>query len=120
MNFDDAITAHSQWKIRLQGVINGSNKEVLDPQVIAQDDRCAMGQWIHGEARRQYGSLPEFAALVKQHAEFHQHAAEVLRMVLQGQADKARACLETGGSFTESSIRTITAIRQLRRKVESA
>lgn len=120
MNFEDAITAHSQWKIRLQGVLNGSNKEVLDPQVVGLDNKCALGQWIHGEAKQQYGALPEYVALVKQHAAFHQHAAAVLRMALQGQADQARACLETSGSFTEASIRTITAIRQLRRKVEAS
>jgi methyl-accepting chemotaxis protein len=120
MNFDDAITAHSQWKIRLQGVINGSSKEILDPQVVGLDNKCPLGQWIHGEAKQQYSQLPEYSVLVKQHAEFHQSAASVLRLALAGQMDQAKACLETGGSFMEASIRTITAIRQLRRKVEPA
>ena len=116
MNFEEAITAHSQWKIRLQGVISGTNKEVLDPQIVAKDDRCALGQWIHGEARK-YELLPEYADLVKDHARFHRCAAEVLHAAQTGQTEKAKANV-TSGDFHEVSLKTITAIRKLRKKVQ--
>jgi len=35
-----------------------------------------------------------------------------------GEADKARAALESGGHFHAASIKTINAIRHLRTKVE--
>jgi hypothetical protein len=117
MNFDEAITAHSQWKIRLQSMITGTSKESPDPEVVATDSKCALGQWIYGEAK-QYTPLAEYGVLVKEHANFHKCAAEVLRMVLAGQSEKAKAALDTNSPFMDASIRTINAIRHLRRKVE--
>jgi hypothetical protein len=119
MNFDEAITAHSQWKIRLQAVISGTSRETLDPAVVAVDNKCALGQWIHGEAK-QYSGAPEYAKLLEEHAHFHKSAADTLRMALAGQLDKAKATLDTGGPFIDASIRTINAIRHLRKKVEKA
>lgn len=116
MNFDEAITAHSQWKIRLQSVVSGTSKENLDPAVVGVDDRCALGQWIHGEAKA-HAALREYAELVSEHAAFHKAAAEVLRLAQSGMAaTAAQSILE--GSFHHASIRTINAIRHLRRKVE--
>jgi hypothetical protein len=119
MNFDEAITAHSQWKIRLQSVINGTSKETLDPAVVALDNKCVLGQWIYSEAK-QYSDLPEYAALVKEHAHLHICAADTLRLAQSGQTEKAKVTLDTGGTFIDASIRTINAIRHLRKKVEKA
>jgi len=117
VNFDDAITAHSQWKIRLQSAINGTNREVLDPAIIGVDNKCALGQWIYGEAK-QHASLKEYEVLKAEHAHFHQCAAEVVRTFQGGESDKARAALDSGGHFHAASIKTINAIRHLRTKVE--
>jgi hypothetical protein len=117
MNFDEAITAHSQWKIRLQSAINGTNKEVLDPATICVDNRCTLGQWIYGEAK-EHSTLKEYEVLRLEHAHFHQCAAEVVRTFQAGETDKARAALESGGHFHAASIKTINAIRHLRTKVE--
>jgi len=117
MNFDDAITAHSQWRIRLQGVIAGTNQEKLDPQVVAQDNKCPLGQWIHGDAKHQYAALKEYPVLVQKHAAFHQCAANVLRMVAAGQLEEAKENVAKG-EFFNASIQTINAIRHLRKQVE--
>jgi methyl-accepting chemotaxis protein len=117
MNFDDAVNAHSQWKARLQAAINGSTREVLDPVTIAMDNKCVLGQWIYGEAKV-HSELPEYVALKKEHASFHQCAAEVLRTHLGGDSAKAKVMIDPGGVFYDASIKTITAIRRLRAKVE--
>ena len=117
MNFDDAITAHSQWRIRLQGVIAGTNQEKLDPQVVALDNKCPLGQWIHGEAKQKFQNLKEYPNLVEKHAAFHQCAAEVLRRVAAGKLEQAKANVSTG-EFFNASIQTINAIRHLRKQVE--
>jgi hypothetical protein len=117
MNFDDAVAAHSQWKVRLQSVINGSIKEVLDPATVAMDNRCVLGQWIHGEAK-EYSVLPEYETLRKEHAAFHNCAAAVLRTYLDGDAAKAKAMIDPGDAFHDASIKTIWAIQRLRSKVE--
>ena len=117
MNFDDAITAHSQWRIRLQGVIAGTNQEKLDPQVVALDNKCPLGQWIHGEAKAQFATLGEYPDLVKKHAEFHQCAAAVLHQLASGKVAEAKESVNQG-AFYNASILTINAIRHLRKKVE--
>lgn len=117
MNFDDAITAHSQWKIRLQSVINGTSKEVLDPAVVCLDNKCPLGQWIYGDAKA-YAALPDYEHLRVEHANFHQCAAEVLKFHLAGDLAKAKGSLDPGGPFHEASVKTIIAIRHLRKQVE--
>ena len=117
MNFDEAISAHSQWKIRLQGVIAGTGRETLDPQVVGLDSKCVLGQWIYGEAK-QFAGLKEYAELIKEHAALHQCSAKVLRMVEGGQREEAKKLVDNG-EFHDASIKTINAIRHLRKKVES-
>ena len=115
MNFDDAITAHSQWRIRLQGAIAGTNKDVLDPKVVGADDQCVLGKWIHGEAR-QYAANADYAALVQEHKFFHQTAAQVLGMISAGRQEEAKVSVGSG-AFFDASIKTINAIRRLRKQV---
>lgn len=117
MNFDEAITAHSQWKIRLKTILEGTSSEKLDPAVVALDNRCPLGQWIHGDATL-HAALAEYDELKREHARFHLSAAEVLKHHLQGEAGKAKVSLDPGGAFHEASLRTINAIRHLRRRVE--
>src|SRR5512145_726561 len=117
MNFDEVIAAHAQWKTRLQAVVNGTSKESLDPEAIGTDNKCALGQWLYGEAK-QYANIPEYAVLIKEHADFHKSASGVLRMALAGQVENAKASLTSDGPFVATSLRTITAIRRLQRKVE--
>ena len=115
MNFDEAITAHSQWRIRLQSVIAGTSKEDLDPAVVCRDDKCALGQWIYGEAKI-YVNLLEYDTLKISHAEFHQSAAQVLRLSAAGKLAEATAIMKEG-AFHQASLRTITAIRKLRLRI---
>jgi len=115
MNFDDAITAHSQWRIRLQGAIAGTTQEKLDPAVVGADDQCLLGKWIHGEAR-QYAAEADYQALVQEHRAFHKRAAQVLALVSAGRKEEAKAFVGTG-EFFDASIKTINAIRRLRKKV---
>ena len=115
MNFDDAITAHSQWRIRLQGAIAGTNQDTLDPKVVGVDDQCVLGKWIYGEAR-QYADHPDYQALILEHKAFHKCAGQVLEMVAAGRKEEAKASVATG-AFFDASIKTINAIRRLRKKV---
>ena len=115
MNFDDAITAHSQWRIRLQGAIAGTNQDVLDPKVVGADDQCVLGRWIYGEAKR-YADQPDYQALVLEHRAFHKCAGSVLELVSAGRKEEAKASVGTG-AFFDASIQTINAIRRLRKKV---
>lgn len=85
MNFDDAIKAHANWKLRLVSYIEGSSKEKLDPLVIRRDDACQLGQWIHSEAKKLAVVQPMLPELVQQHARFHERAAGIVRRVQAGE-----------------------------------
>jgi methyl-accepting chemotaxis protein len=110
INFDEAIAIHAQWKARLQGIIKGTSPENLDPMVVAQDDRCALGQWIHGDAM-QFSRHPEYQNLRREHAQFHVCAAEVLRLARSGQKEMAVMALSNEGEFIRASENTKRAIR---------
>jgi methyl-accepting chemotaxis protein len=82
---------------------------------VGVDDRCALGQWIHGEAK-QYSGVPEYGKLVQEHKAFHASAAKVIEMVAAGKLEEAKTCVDKG-EFFDASLRTINAIRHLRTKV---
>ena len=115
MNFDEAITAHRQWRIRLLGAIAGTNPEPLEPRRVAVDDQCALGQWLYGEAR-QYADQSDYQDLVLEHRAFHQCAGEVLELMGAGRKEEAMASVATGAFFQASRL-TTDAIRRLKKKV---
>ena len=55
MDLNEAIQAHSEWKMKLRSAIQSRTQ--LDAATIARDDCCALGKWLHGESRAQYGRL---------------------------------------------------------------
>ena len=32
----------------------------IDPAVVGRDDRCPLGQWLHGDAKKRLAVLPEY------------------------------------------------------------
>ena len=115
MNFDDAVSAHTKWKIRLRANIDGSG-EMLDAAVVARDDACDLGKWIHGEGSR-YKLLPEHQALRTVHAKFHKCASDVVARNAKGQKVEAEKLMANGGDFARHSSETISAIMAMKRVV---
>jgi hypothetical protein len=113
MDFDDAIAAHTKWKVRLRTFLGG-NGEPLDPATVARDNQCDLGKWIYGEGAR-YASLPAYEQLKTAHAKFHRCASQVVSAAKQGRAAEAQAMLEAGGEFGRLSSDTVTAIMQMKR-----
>ncbi|MBA4503300.1 CZB domain-containing protein [Marinobacterium marinum] len=91
LDFKSAIEAHQRWKIRLNDVIAGRSQEDLDPAVVARDDCCALGKWIHGVGGDQFATQPEFAELKRRHAHFHVCAGHVL---ILAQSERKQEALE--------------------------
>jgi hypothetical protein len=116
MNFDDAIKAHTYWKVMLRWMVNGERP--VDPENTADSAICELGRWIHGDGRR-YADLPAYTDLIRTHEEFHIIAASVIRCVQDGKKDLAHAMLANDGEFTLASARTIEAIRVLENQSKS-
>lgn len=113
MDLVSASQAHMEWKVRLRAAI--SRKERLDARAIAADNRCELGEWLHGEARRQYGDLPEYAALLERHATFHREASAVAKTINAGDYAAATRMLEAGTPYVAATNAVGAAIHGLRR-----
>lgn len=114
MNFDDAVTAHTKWKIRLRAVIDGQG-EKLDSAVVAKDDQCDLGRWIHG-AGATNKHHDSYRKLKDAHARFHQCASKVVTLANQGKKTEAETLMGATGEFAKLSSETITAIRVMKRE----
>jgi hypothetical protein len=117
MDLTQAVTAHQQWKMRLNLQLSGKGEEKLDPSLICRDDQCDLGRWIHSAGSKEHGTLPEFAGLKESHAEFHVCAGQVARKVIAGDKDAAKKLLD--GPFQELTLRTVMAINRVRKILET-
>ena len=100
MNWMEIIGAHVMWKQRLTAFLAGSSTEPLDPDTIRLDDRCALGQWIYG-AGKAMSELPRYEEVRGLHAQFHQYAADVVSLHLNGNTVEAEKLLQ--GDYSKLS-----------------
>jgi len=114
MNFDDAISAHVRWKMRLRDFLAGKIGEPFDPESLLRDDRCELGEWIHQEGRWAILRDPDFQELKAVHLAFHLHVGEIVR---EAESDPRVALfLLDGDSFLELSMKVITCLQRLKKK----
>lgn len=113
IDIDSAIAAHQSWKQRLQNVLDGTSDEELRPELICLDNRCELGQWLHGPGGQRLGHFPAFTVLVARHQYFHQQASQVLALAQAGQADKATQTL--GSSYRHASNQVVLMLKELKR-----
>ncbi len=113
MDLDQALAAHTHWKSRLRAFLaDGSEK--LDAALVRRDDRCDLGQWLHGVARR-HGDEPAIRSLVAEHAQFHAAVAEIVELATSGRRDLATARLaEEDGAFARATMGIVRAITVLK------
>jgi len=113
IDIDTAITAHENWKLRLQQYLKGESDDVLDPATVCMDDRCALGQWLHGPGGQRLGKYPAFSVLVARHQYFHQQAADVVTQVQAG--DRTKATQTLNSSYRYASSQVILLLKDLKR-----
>lgn len=94
-NLEQILETHHILKEKLQKAMDGSSNELLDMASISQDNLCAIGKWIYGEAKTKYGHLPEYEEVRNLHAELHARAGEVLIEHQLGNEDLAEALFKT-------------------------
>ncbi len=84
-----ARDAHAAWVKRLDDQLNGVSDEELDLATVSSDCKCALGQWIHGDALQRFGEVGAYSELRQVHADFHRKAGEVLYNVISGNHESA-------------------------------
>ncbi len=93
LDIKTAMMAHENWKLRLQAYLEGSSSEQFSPEVICFDNRCDLGQWIHGKGQAHLGKFSGFTALLEHHKMFHYAASNVVAMSLAGKKAEAHKML---------------------------
>lgn len=97
LDIQTAMMAHENWKLRLQAYLDGESSEKFLPEVICFDNRCDLGQWIHGKGQANLGKFAGFTALLEHHKMFHYAASNVVALSQAGKEAEARQTLD--GSF---------------------
>ena len=115
MTLDEAFLAHRRWKLRLKQAIETGDK--LDINRIQRDDSCSLGAWLHAEGAARYGHLPQFAALLEKHREFHAVAADVVAAIDGKQFELGKSLQAEGSPFALASLEVSIAIQALREVV---
>ncbi len=113
MNFDEAIAAHGNWKQKLADYLRKPDGS-LKASEISADNKCTLGQWIHGEGAK-YSKLSEYSALKTDHARFHKSAAEVVRKADAGQSVAEETALGSKSEFGTASSAVVMGIMHMKK-----
>lgn len=116
-DFDAAIAAHIDWKMKLSKYLEKPDGS-LQHQNVCQDNACALGKWLYGDGQKfkeQHEKI--FEELRHSHAGFHKTAGEIIKLINDGQKVEAERLLRPGGSYIQISEKTVTLINQLKNLV---
>jgi methyl-accepting chemotaxis protein len=114
MDLSEAMKAHAEWKIKFRNAI--SKKDTLDVATISADNCCALGKWLHGEAKVKFGRLKSHTDCVSRHALFHQEAGKVARTINAKNYTEAEAMISPNTPFFAASNNVVVAIGALKRE----
>lgn len=115
LNFDEAIAAHVNWKMKLRALINGAND--IDTKTLGVDNQCALGKWIYTEGSK-YSADPNFKGLKDSHQKFHALAGTIATKAKAGAKNDAGKMLDSP-EYNTASTTVVNALRQLK-KAEAA
>jgi hypothetical protein len=115
MNFDQAISAHSDWKRKLSRYLQKPDGS-LKPVDIAPDNECELGKWIASEGVK-FSTLKEFNSLKAEHARFHKAAAEIVVRADRGDKITEEIALCSTSEFGNASSAVVQAIMHMKAAV---
>lgn len=115
MNFDEAIVAHAEWKLKLTLYLQGDGK--LDHKVVCQDNQCKLGKWIYSEGKK-YSNEKAYEHLRAVHAQFHSTAAKVIKTVDDNNIELAKSMISADSEYSKISTTVMDAISSVKKRVE--
>ncbi len=115
MDLDEAVKAHAAWKMKLQTYLRHPDKSI-DAADVGRDDSCPLGKWLHGDGKGQISGLPEYKALVSEHARFHRAVGDAIALADSGRDVQEEHVLGWDSEFAAASRNVVTAIVQIKKK----
>lgn len=116
MDLEAAIRKHAEWKMRFRAAM--IQHQMMDPAIIAKDNYCELGKWLHGEAQTRFGDLRSHAACVSSHATFHAEAGKVAQTINAKNYVEAENMLGNGTTYTNAENEVVGAIMQLKNEAK--
>jgi hypothetical protein len=90
LSIDDALAEHLSLKRQLNRCAQGEGHTGLRADILCFDDRCVLGQWLHGAAKARLGHHRGFVHLIEQHRMFHIAASNVVALADAGKLTQAQ------------------------------
>jgi len=92
MDINILINQHINWKSLIEGLFQGSDTDILDPNVISKDDECDFGKWIYmySDDNQDLLSNPLFIKIKNVHKIFHQITGNIVFDFQSGNIEKAK------------------------------
>jgi chemotaxis protein histidine kinase CheA len=110
LDFDLARDKHRRWFDRLRQHLDG--KIAISSEETGSHKNCALGKWLHSEGREDYAYIPEFPALEKKHADFHDLVNRIVRLRASGHQTEAEQEFGTVLTSSQEVIGLLTAVEQ--------
>lgn len=110
-DFDQAVIAHQQWKADFERAIRAGGNG-FDPETVRLDDRCQLGQWLHGAGKAAMNSSTAHGMLIDIHAEFHLAAARVLELARAGRIGDAAYEMDVGSQYSRWSATLLVGLKR--------
>ncbi len=116
MELEAAIQKHETWRMRFHTAM--IQHLVMDPTIIAKDNYCELGKWLHGDAERRFGHMDSFVACVSIHATYHREAAKVAETINAKNYVEAENMLCNGSPLATASTEVIKAIMKFKEEAK--
>jgi diguanylate cyclase (GGDEF)-like protein/PAS domain S-box-containing protein len=108
-----AILSHRNWAARVDRYVRSADDASLPP---LGERECSFWHWFHGIGKARYGSLPMFAFLPPKHANIHQLAEALVRLVKKGRREQALRRLPELATAVEEFVATLQRLAGLARE----
>lgn len=112
MDLEAAIQRHLEWKTKFRAAMH--QHQAFDPVIIAKDNYCELGKWLHGKGSAKFGTLRSHADCVSRHAAFHVEAGKVAQTINAKNYADARGMLEDGSAYTTAANDVVASIMKLK------
>ncbi len=112
LDIETAISAHQNWRLRLELYLAGTSQETFIPSVVCSDNHCALGRWIYGKGGTYLGKYPGFTALKNHHKMFHLTASNVVALTQADKKNEADKILST--QFEQFSSKIVEDLQQMK------
>ena len=116
MDFNQAIDSHVRWRVNLARHIANPDRHI-DADQVSGDQNCELGKWLHGDGQK-FSSIPGYATLVAEHAQFHREAGDIIRAVNAGQDVSAAIALGSASKFSKASMAVVSQLVAMKNLVK--